>query len=142
MADNHKDHEKQANAQRKYLELQVLNQKMQQVQDQIQQLQQQSVEVDRITQSLDEFSQVSSGTEALVPVANGLFAKAKLLDTQNLVVNVGMNTSVQKTIPEVKVLINSQMDEMRKLEEDLTKQLTQLVQHAQTAEAELRTLVE
>ena len=137
----HKDHEKQANAQRKYLELQVLNQKMQQITEQIQQLEQQSAEVDRITQSLDEFAQVPKETEALVPVANGLFAKAELLDTQNLVVNVGMNTSVQKTIPEVKQLINSQMDEMRKLQEDLSKQLTQLTQHAEQAEAELRKLV-
>jgi|GEM_PF-670327 len=140
--NNHKDHEKQANAQRKYLELQVLNQKMQQVQEQISQLEQQSAEVDRITQSLDEFAQVKEGTDALVPVANGLFARAKLLDTQNLVVNVGMNVSVQKTIPEVKQLISSQLGEMRTLQEDLAKQLLQLTEHAQKAESELRKLVE
>ncbi|HSU73048.1 MAG TPA: hypothetical protein VLJ21_04340, partial [Candidatus Binatia bacterium] len=94
MSEKHKDHEKQATAQRKYLELQVLNQKMQQVQEQVQQLEQQIVEVDKVSQNLDEFSKVKPGAESLIPVANGLFAKATLLETQTLVVNVGSNVAV------------------------------------------------
>jgi prefoldin alpha subunit len=139
---NHEEHESQAAAQRKYLELQVLNQKMQQVQEQMEALEQQAVDVERVSGHLEELSKVSNGTEALVPVANGLFAKAKLLDTQNLIVNVGSNVSVQKSVPEVKQLILAQVEEMRKLQDDLAKQLQQLTSHAEQAEAELRKLVE
>lgn len=142
MTEKHTDHEKQAVAQRKYLELQVLNQKMQQVQEQVQQLEQQSAEVDKVSQNLDELSKVQSGVESLVPVANGLYASAKLLDTQHLIVNVGSNVAVKKTIPEVKQLIASQVSEMRALQDDLMKQLTQLTTKAEEAEAELRKLVE
>lgn len=133
--------DKEQHAQKKYMELQLLNQKMQQIQQQVEELEQQVAQLDAISQNLDEFSAVKSGTEILVPIANGVFAKTVATDTQNLLVNVGASVNVQKSIPDVKRLMASQAVEMRSLQEDLNKQLQQLTGLAEKAEAELRDLV-
>jgi prefoldin alpha subunit len=131
----------QAKAQRKYLELQVLNQKMQQVQQQMEALEQQAEDVDKVTKHLDELSAVHQGTELLVPIANGIFLKASLKDAKNLIVNIGANTAVPKSVPDVKLLIATQLEELRQLQKDLAGQLETLTSHAGKAETELRQLV-
>ena len=128
-------------ARKKYLELQLLQQKIQQIQQQVEELEQQASQIDATGQSLDEFGEVKAGTQILVPVANGIFAKAKLEDTEHLLVNVGASINVEKKIPEVKKLMATQVTEMRKLQEDLAKQLQQMSDMAENAEGELRELV-
>ena len=126
---------------KKYLELQLLNQKMQQMQQQMEELDQQASQIEGTGQSLDEFAEVNEGTQILVPVANGIFAKAKLEDTKSLLVNVGASINVQKSVPEVKKLMAGQVAEMRKLQEDLAKQLKQLTDMAESAQSELQNMV-
>ena len=126
---------------KKYLELQLLQQKIQQIQQQVEELEQQASQIDATGQSLDEFGEVKAGTQILVPVANGIFAKAKVEDTQHLLVNVGASINVEKKIPEVKKLMASQVEEMRKIQSDLAKKLKQMAGMAENAQSELQELV-
>jgi prefoldin alpha subunit len=132
---------KEQEATKKYLEMQMLGQKMQQVQEQLQQLEQQVESVNDTSQSLDELSTVAQGTEILVPVANGIFIKAIVKDTQELLVNVGSHVNVSKSIPDVKRLMTQQSDEIRKLQEQLAAQLKEMAESAQIAESELHALM-
>ncbi|MHA1409624.1 MAG: hypothetical protein ACTSQY_04830, partial [Candidatus Odinarchaeia archaeon] len=72
------------------MELQMLEQDFQQLQKNIQTLEQQLAEMDFIKKNLDEFSKQKK-TEGLMTIANGIFAKAKIEDTKELLVNVGSN---------------------------------------------------
>jgi len=128
-------------ARKKYMELQLLQQKMQQVQQQMEELDQQTVQIDATGKSLDEFKEVKEGTEILVPVANGVFARAKVTDTQQLLVNVGASINVQKSVPDVKILMSEQVKELKQLQEDLGKQLQQMAEMAEKAQTELQELV-
>ena len=124
-----------------YLELQMLGQKMQQLQEQLTQLEQQVVSVNDTSQSLDELGGVKDDTEILVPVANGIFVKARIADAQSLLVNVGSHVNVPKSIPEVKRLMAMQNEEVRKLQEQLATQLKELAEHASKKEHELHALM-
>lgn len=128
-------------ARKKYLELQLLQQKMQQVQQQMEELDQQTLQIAGTGESLEEFKDVKEGTEILVPVANGIFARAKVTDTQQLLVNVGASINVQKSVPDVKRLMASQVKELKQLQEDLAKQLQQMADMAEKAQSELQELV-
>ncbi|MBI4150980.1 prefoldin subunit alpha [Candidatus Woesearchaeota archaeon] len=132
---------KEQEATKLYLELQAFGQQMQQLQEQLQQLEQQVESVNDTSQSLDELGTVKDGTEILVPVANGIFVKARITNANELLVNVGSHVNVPKSIPDVKRLMDQQNEEVRKLQGQLAEQLQGLAGQAQKKEHELHALM-
>jgi prefoldin alpha subunit len=126
----------------KYMELQMLDGQIKQVQAQAQALEAQVIEVEKISQALDEIGNVKIGTEIFVPVAQGIFAKAELKDSKNLLVSVGGNATVNKPIPEVKEMLASQITEIRKFQQEMAKQLEKLAFEADKVEHSLTHLLE
>ncbi len=59
----------------------------------------------------------------LVPISNGIFAKAALKNPNELLVSVGANTTVPKKISDVIKLVKSQAEEVEHLQAELTLQL-------------------
>ncbi len=131
----------QQKAQQKYMELQMFDSQLKQIQQQVQSLESQAVEVEIVLNSLDELKKVSSGSEMLVPVANGIFAKAKLIDAENLIVNVGSNTAVTKKVDSTKDMMTSQILEIRSAQEQLSMQFNMILEKARQTEVEMQELV-
>lgn len=138
---NNKEPKQQA-AQQKYMELQMINNQAKELQKQIQALENQVGEVDSILNNLDEMKNINVGSEILVPVANGIFLKAELKDSQNLKVNVGGNTVVVRTIDETKKLLGDQSIEIREVHDQLATQLKKIIEHAEKTEEELKQMVQ
>lgn len=134
--------ETQKKAQQKYMELQMIDAQLKQIQKQVQSLENQAAEMEIISYGLEEIKDIEKGNEILVPLANGIFAKAKIEDTNNLVVNVGSNTAVIKNIHDTKEMLASQTIEIRSAQEQLSSQFNQILQKAKEAEAELQKLIE
>ena len=126
--------------QSKYIELQMLDQQIKQAQKQIELVESQVTELEAINQSLQEFSGTSAGTEILIPLSGGVFAKAELKDNKNLIVNVGAGTAVTKSIPDTCKLVTNQIDELLKVREEVLFQLQQHVNKAQKIQQELEKL--
>ena len=95
-------------------------------------------ELDAINEALEEFKSVETGTEILVPVTGGVFAKAELKDNKKLTVNVGAGTSVEKTIPETLKLVSQQSEELSKTREELLTNLQEMVKKAHKIQMELK----
>ncbi|MBW2999678.1 prefoldin subunit alpha [Candidatus Woesearchaeota archaeon] len=123
--------------QNKYLELQMIGQQIKQVQQQIQALDNRLMELNVVEQSLDDLGEVKTGTEILVPISSGIFAKAELKDNKDLMVNVGANTVVKKTIPKTKDMLTEQTTEINKYKEQMLMQVNQLIEHAKALEKEI-----
>jgi len=123
--------------QQKYMELQMLNQQLQQVQQQLQTVEQQSMEVEFVIDALENLAKVDVGSEVLVPLSSGIFVKAKLQDNKELVVNVGGNTTVTKTIPEVQEMLKKQVKELQKVKDDLAGKFTESANKMQKLQMEL-----
>lgn len=125
----------------RYMALKILDQQIKQTQKQFMLLEQQANELESTKEALDDLSKVEPGTEILVPIAHGVFAKATLSDGQRFIVNVGANTSVAKSSNDVKKIIEEQSIEIRKAEEEIGLQLEQLAGQAQSIEQEMTGLL-
>ncbi len=124
--------------QQKYIEFQELQQQIEQINQHLELLTQQNVEMDISIGALEELEKTKVGNEILAPIANGIFLKAELKDNQKLIVNVGSDTTVEKTIPEViklleeqKVEGNQKIMELDQMLHKLTSQATKLYQEVE-----------
>ena len=98
--------------QQKYMQFQLLQQQLEQVNQHMEQLTQQAAEIERSIQAIKEISKTEVDNEILAPITNGIFIKAKLLDNEKLIVNVGADITVEKTISEVIKLLEEQKKQL------------------------------
>jgi prefoldin subunit 5 len=73
------DNEKKEKMQESYLKLQFLHEQIQNIEKQTQLFNNQIVELTLTVQSLDDFKKIKEGTEILVPINQGMYAKAEIL---------------------------------------------------------------
>ncbi len=139
MADEDKKKEKEL--QEKFVEFQVVQQQIGQVQKQSQQLAAQKAEVDQVQKSVAELKEVKEGSEMLAPVCSGIFVKADIKTSDELFVNVGNNVVVKRNTEQVKEMLETQSSEIRKMEEHLTISLQKLAEKAHDIEKDLDALI-
>ncbi len=92
----------------KYLQFQMLQQQIEQLSEHAEQLNKQMGELDITRNALKQLSTTKTNTEIIAPLANGIFVKASLQDNNKLIVNVGSNITVEKTVEQVIALLNKQ----------------------------------
>ena len=134
--------EQQKEMQQKYTQLQMMQQQIKQIQQQVQQFEQQIGDLGTLSQSLDDFKELKPGSDTLIPISSGIFAKATLKDNDGLLVNVGADTVVKKSVSDTKELVEKQTAEVRKAQEQMLEQLQKAAAAAESSEKELQELVE
>lgn len=112
-----------------YLQFQILQQQMEQINQNLEILNQQHAELDSSKNAVVEIRKIKIDNEILVPVANGIFIKAKLSDNNDLVVNVGANTTVTKDIEQVVGMLD-------KHQKEISTQIVEMEQLLQELQAE------
>ena len=133
--------EKEKKVQEMYMEFQMLEQHIRQMQKQLEAVTQQLIELTVTSSSLDEFNKIKPGKEIFVPLSSGIFAKASVKDTSGLLVNVGANVVVQKDVASTKKLIQKQMEEIKKIQGQIADDLEKLTGHAAQLEMQLQGMV-
>lgn len=134
------DEENQKIIQQKYAELYQIDMNLRHVQQQLESISQQIVELDAIIQSLDELAKAEEGSEANCMLTPGIFVKAKILDTKNVLLNVGGGTIVEKTIDQAKEILSSQTLELRALQDDLSIKFEEYSDKANVLQEEFKSL--
>ena len=124
--------------QSKLMELQLLQQDFTQLQNNVQTIEQQLAEVELIKKSLDDFSKQKKDSESLMALANGIFAEAKILNVKHLLVNVGSNVVVKKTVPETIQLIDEQSKELEKYKKQAMDGLNEILVKIQEIQASFK----
>ncbi len=94
--------------QQKYQRFQLLQQQIEQLGGHLEILNEQMQELEISKNAVTELEKTPRKNEILAPIANGIFFKAELVDNQKLIVNVGSNVTVERTIPEVAQLLEQQ----------------------------------
>jgi prefoldin alpha subunit len=125
---------------RKYVEFQLLEKQMQQTQKQLQLLEEQVLDLIVTHQGLEELKDVKKGSELLVPVSSGIFARAKIEDSSKLYVNVGAGTVVVKSVEETQETLNNQMQEIQGLQGQLVEAHKKLEEHMMVLQKEISKL--
>ncbi|MBI4449378.1 prefoldin subunit alpha [Candidatus Woesearchaeota archaeon] len=128
---------KKRRLEQQYMQLQMIAEHIKTMQQQLGALTSQIDELEQTREALKEFATVRAGSEILVPLAGGIFAKATITDTRDLIVNIGGRVAATKTIPELDTMLGEQITEIRNAETQLTKQLEAAATQAGTIESEL-----
>ncbi len=98
--------------QEKYMQFQMLQQQMEKISEHLEMLNQRQAELDISQNAVAEIGKTAVGNEILVPVADGIFLRAELLDNQKLIINVGADTTVEHSVGHVVGLLEQQQQEM------------------------------
>ena len=133
--------EQEERLQKLYVEFQLLNQQIQQLEKQNEALNNNLMELVMTSQSLDDFRQIKEKTEIFVPLNSGIFAKAELKKADELLVNVGANVVVKKDISSTKKLVERQVEQLRDIRERMVSDLKKLTMQGGMIEEELQKLV-
>ena len=133
--------ENEKKAQEMYMEFQALEQHIKQLQKQLEMVTHQLIELNSTSNSLDEFNKINAGKEIFVPLSSGIFAKASIKETSELIVNVGANVAVKKDVASTKKLIQNQMEEIKKIQRQMINELEKMTSHAAQIEMKLQELV-
>ncbi len=131
MADNQKE------LQKMYLELQLLDEQMKQVQNQAVALDEQLVELNNTLQALDDFNKTDIGTNILVSLSPGIFTNAELKNNKELFVNVGNNIIVKKNVAETEEMLKKRQDAINKYREAILVELQKMNAKAVNIEQEI-----
>lgn len=106
-----------------YVEFQVLSNTIQQLEKQGTALENHLLELMVTKQSLDEIENVKPGTEILVPISAGIYARADIKESDKFIVNIGSNVALSKNLASTKKIIEDQVTEIKKLQENLSQEL-------------------
>lgn len=146
--ETQKEHKKQTpeeiqkTLQEKYMEYQMLEEQLKQVQEQVQTIKKQQEELEGIREALDYLSKTTTGTELLVPVSSGIFVKASITETKNVLMNVGDGVVVPKSMNDAVALISKQKEELSSYLDTLQQNLQLLVLYHERIETELQQIVQ
>ena len=133
--------DKEKKAQEMYMEFQMLDQHIKQLQQQLEMVTHQLMELNSTSSSLDEFKKINQGKDLFVPLSSGIFARANIKDTSELLVNVGANVAVKKDVASTKLLIQNQLEEIRKIQKQMIDELEKLTSRAAQLEMQLQSMV-
>jgi len=133
--------DKEKQAQEMYTEYQMLDQHIKKMQAQLEAITNQLMEAASTNNAIDELDKIKSGKEIFVPISSGIFVKATIKETSDLLVNVGAGAVVQKDRASAKKLIQNQIDEMKKIHERMVSELGKMAGRAGEIEQALQKIM-
>lgn len=129
--------QKNEDLQKKYLELQIIIQQINEIQQQLPNIQNQVLELRSLKENITSLKEIKENTESFTPIGYNIFTKAKLQNTNGLLVNVGANIFVIKTVEEAKELIDTQIEEIQNIIKELENKLVGLENSGQVIQSEI-----
>lgn len=134
------DSDKKEKLQKRYMEFHILNHQIKEMQKQFQTIDAQIAELESTSQNIGELAEAEEGNKMFVSLSPGVFAKAELKDTKNVLINVGAGTAVEKKAEDVKQMVDNQVSELKTYREQMMKQIEMMVMKAKEFEKELKGL--
>lgn len=127
--------------QEKYLEYQMIEEQAKKFQEQNEALEKQRSELESLKDAVSEIANTKTGTELFVPMSSGIFIRTEIKDNRQVLMNVGDNVVVPKSVQNAQELIRKQQAEVEGYKEKIQQNLEILTHHLQRIEAELQDLV-
>ena len=112
------------------IELQYLDATIKQMDSQMIQIEEQINEINNTVASLNDLKDVKEGTEILVPIHTGIFAKAKIEKVEKLRVNVGAGIVAEKSVDDTIKMLQDQVKNVEDYRDQNFLQIQQMVARA------------
>jgi prefoldin alpha subunit len=91
--------------------------------------------------TLDGIETQKENAEMLVPIGGGSYVKAKIADTNKVIIGMGAGVSIEKTLPEAKVTLKERLDELEKTMTVAQQQFTQVAERINSGRGRLESLL-
>ena len=91
--------------------------------------------------TLDGIEKEKENAELLVPIGGNSYVKAKLADTNTVIVGMGTGVSVEKPLAEARVTLKERLDELEKTMNAAQQQFTQVAERLNSSRNRLETLL-
>ena len=111
---------------KKMYEQQMLQQQIQQTNEHYAYMEKHLIDLQRLGESLSGLENVEEGKEMLVPLGSGIFFKTHASNDSKIVMGVGSNVCVEKSLSEAKQTVSEQIVEVEEVMNQLKINLTYL----------------
>jgi prefoldin alpha subunit len=91
-------------------------------------------------ETVENLDKLQDGQDFLLPLGNFAFLKAKIVDTSKVLVNVGANLVLEKTIAKAKEDFEQRLEDLNKIQIQLRQAMQQVMQQMQKIRAEIERL--
>ncbi len=91
--------------------------------------------------TLEGVEQESENAELLVPIGGGSYVKAKLSNSDKVIVGMGAGVSIEKTVSEAKTILKERLDELSKSATAAQQQFGQIAERINSGRNRLETLL-
>lgn len=114
----------------------MANQQLGQLQEYLGGISKQVAEILTLKEEIDRYAHVNEGDEMLVPIAAGIFVKAKAAQHEGFLVNVGAGAIVPKDAAQVHAMLDKQLAELRGYETKIQEQFDLLLKRLEELQQE------
>lgn len=121
--------------QKQYYELKSIDEHLKKLDSELSKVDMKISEISSIKGFVSEVAS-SSGAETLVPITDGIFVKARLLEQGEFIVNVGSGVCVPKNTLDTLKLLSLQEEELTKYRDQITAKMDALDSMARNIEEE------
>jgi len=87
--------------------------------------------------TLEGLEKEKKNSQLFVPIGGGSYVKAKLETSEKVVVGIGADVAVERTLKEAKVELEARIAELEKTRETLGQQFNQVVERIQENRAQM-----
>ncbi len=98
-------------------------QQLQQLQQNISALDKHIVDLNSLDQGLEQLTKIKTNQETLIPFGSGIFLKGEIKDNSTVIMNVGNNICVEKTLDEARETVAKQLEEVTLVLEQLREEM-------------------
>ena len=91
--------------------------------------------------TLEGIEKEKENADLLVPIGGNSYIKAKLADTNTVIVGMGAGVSVEKPLAEARVTLKERLDELEKTMNAAQQQFTQVAERLNSSRSRLETLL-
>jgi len=92
-------------------------------------------------ETLDNMEKEKENAEMLVPIGSSSYVKVKLSDANKVIVGLGSGVSIEKTLPEAKVVLKERLDELEKTMNAAQQQFSQVAERINTGRSRLESML-
>jgi prefoldin alpha subunit len=91
--------------------------------------------------TLDGIAMEKENAELLVPIGGNTYVKAKIADTNKIIVGLGAGVSVEKNLPDAKETLKERLDELEKTMNAAQQQFSQVAERINSGRARLESML-
>jgi prefoldin alpha subunit len=91
--------------------------------------------------ALESIEKEKENAELLVPIGGSSYIKVKLASSDKVIVGMGANVSIEKTLPEVKAIVKERLEELEKTMRSAQQQFGQVAERINTGRSRVESIL-